>query len=253
MQLRLPPPPRKVVVERLAPLPSKPQAIIAERWLPYSEVKRRVLFKPAPPDPIIVKPRNIVVQWTPPSVTVRQAVRYLGVIKANPADYIKKYSTNLKLPNEFPQVILDIKTPNGLVLAADSPNNDVHELEGEVYALNLVDMEREGLSDYIPQVRGLSGIRSPLIQSDNMTESAKTLEAIKLSIIDQIFGELDKNKKGHLTVKEAERILLKLNTRLGRSFGEDELKLLFQDTDIDTDLGAKISLEKFRVIFKRVL
>lgn len=56
----MPPPPRKVVVERLAPLPTKPQAVIAERWLPYKEVKRRVIFKPAPPDPIIVKPRNVI-------------------------------------------------------------------------------------------------------------------------------------------------------------------------------------------------
>jgi hypothetical protein len=55
----LPPPPRKVVIERLPPLPCKPQAIIAERWLPYTAVKRRVIFQGAPPDPIIVKPRNV--------------------------------------------------------------------------------------------------------------------------------------------------------------------------------------------------
>jgi len=35
---RLPPPPRKVIIERLAPLPSKPQNVIIERWLPYGEV-----------------------------------------------------------------------------------------------------------------------------------------------------------------------------------------------------------------------
>jgi len=44
---RNPPPPRKVVIERLAPLPSKPQNVIVERWLPYSEVKRRVVFNRA--------------------------------------------------------------------------------------------------------------------------------------------------------------------------------------------------------------
>jgi hypothetical protein len=56
---RLPPPPRKVVIERLPPLPCKPQAVIAERWLPYATLKRRVIFQGAPPDPIIVKPRNV--------------------------------------------------------------------------------------------------------------------------------------------------------------------------------------------------
>ena len=41
---RLPPPPRKVVIERLAALPTKPQNVIIERWLPYAEQKRRVIF-----------------------------------------------------------------------------------------------------------------------------------------------------------------------------------------------------------------
>jgi hypothetical protein len=37
----LPPPPRKVVIERLAVLPNKPQAVIVERWLPYTQQKRK--------------------------------------------------------------------------------------------------------------------------------------------------------------------------------------------------------------------
>ena len=56
----MPPPARKVVIERLAPIPSKPQAVIVERWLPYNEnIKRRVVFQKAPADPIIVQPRNV--------------------------------------------------------------------------------------------------------------------------------------------------------------------------------------------------
>jgi hypothetical protein len=58
---RLPPPPRKVVIERLAPLPSKPQSVIVERWLPYGQVKRRVIFQRSTgADPVVVKPRNVV-------------------------------------------------------------------------------------------------------------------------------------------------------------------------------------------------
>lgn len=71
---RLPPPPRKVVIERLAPIPAKPQAIIAERWLPYAQQKRKVIFRSAPPDPIIVKPRNVVIQWEAPEVTIRKGI-----------------------------------------------------------------------------------------------------------------------------------------------------------------------------------
>ena len=60
---KLPPPPRKVVIERLAPLPSKPQSVIIERWLPYADVKRRVIFnKPCQPDPVVIPPKNVVIQ-----------------------------------------------------------------------------------------------------------------------------------------------------------------------------------------------
>jgi len=68
---RLPPPPRKVVIERLAPLPTKPQNVIIERWLPYGETRRRVIFNRATqPDAVVVAPRNIIVQWEAPDVTV---------------------------------------------------------------------------------------------------------------------------------------------------------------------------------------
>jgi hypothetical protein len=44
----------------MAPLPCKPQSVIVERWLPYNEnIKRRVVFQRAPPDPVIVEPRNV--------------------------------------------------------------------------------------------------------------------------------------------------------------------------------------------------
>jgi len=61
---RLPPPPRKVVIERLAPLPSKPQGIMIERWLPYTQTKRRVIFqRTQDKDPVVCKPRNVIIQW----------------------------------------------------------------------------------------------------------------------------------------------------------------------------------------------
>ena len=53
----------------LAPLPQKPQAVLIERWLPFKEVKRRVVFnKPTQPDPVVIKPRNVIVQWDAPKV-----------------------------------------------------------------------------------------------------------------------------------------------------------------------------------------
>ena len=89
---RLPPPPRKVIIERLAPLPSKPQNVIIERWLPYSTVKRRVIFnrQDAAAEAIIAKPKNIIVQWEAPQVSIKKEIKYLGVIRANPVEYVQK-------------------------------------------------------------------------------------------------------------------------------------------------------------------
>jgi len=93
---RLPPPPRKVIIERLAPLPSKPQAIMVERWLPYSERKRRVIFqKNQVPDPIIQKPRNVVVQWEAPEVQIKTNFKDLGVCCSDPNDYVARYGSAL--------------------------------------------------------------------------------------------------------------------------------------------------------------
>jgi hypothetical protein len=58
----LPPPPRKVIIERLAPLPAKPQSVIIERWLPYNDkLKRKVIFQRAPADSVILKPKNVII------------------------------------------------------------------------------------------------------------------------------------------------------------------------------------------------
>ncbi len=56
----LPPPPRKVIIEKLALPPPKTQTIIIERWLPYkTDVKRRVVFQKQP-DPICIKPKDVI-------------------------------------------------------------------------------------------------------------------------------------------------------------------------------------------------
>jgi hypothetical protein len=112
---RIPPPPRKVVIERLAPLPAKPQSVIIERWLPYQKNKRRVIFKKHnQPDPVIVNPRNVIVQWEPPTVHVRQEYKHLGIVRANPTEYVQRYGNSLMESRNLPDFVLDIKAPEGL-------------------------------------------------------------------------------------------------------------------------------------------
>ena len=50
----LPPPPRKVVIERLPEMPDKLPKVHVERWLPFKDVKRRVKLMPKPKDPPVI-------------------------------------------------------------------------------------------------------------------------------------------------------------------------------------------------------
>ncbi len=150
---QLPAPPRKVVIERMPPIPSKPQSVVIERWLPYTEQKRRVIFQKAPPDPVVCKPKNIIVQWEAPEVCIKKDVRHLGVIRANPCEYVQKYGCSLKQPCDLPQFVRDIQPQCGIELAANKPYNPVHQLEGDVCALKYVNLECEGLNIYKEQVK----------------------------------------------------------------------------------------------------
>jgi hypothetical protein len=150
-----PPPPRKVVIERLPALPSKPQNVIVERWLPYSEGgKRRVVFNKAAASAEVAAPRNVVVQWEEPRVNIRQEVKYLGVIRANPAEYVQRYGSELKTHAALPQFVKDIRTPSevGQLAWEFRSSGASYELEGDLSGFEFVNLEREGLGEYRQQL-----------------------------------------------------------------------------------------------------
>lgn len=152
----LPPPPRKVIIERLPKIPPKPQAIINERWLPYEKVKRRVIYQPPQPDPVYCKVKNVIVEWDEPCVNVETKIKYLGVVNANPQEYISRYGETLKSVQQFPDILRNIKHEDGVILAADARVESTYELTGDVAALKLVDLQREGLSEYAGLASGSS-------------------------------------------------------------------------------------------------
>ncbi|CAF1457329.1 unnamed protein product [Rotaria sp. Silwood1] len=101
----LPVPPRPVVVESLPPLPPRPRPVILQRWLPYRvQAKRGTIVQRAPtviPYPI---PRNIVVQYEPTSTRVLRNVQCVGVIQADPQDYIRRYGASLLDSNTLERI-----------------------------------------------------------------------------------------------------------------------------------------------------
>jgi hypothetical protein len=248
---RIPPPPRKVVIERLAPLPSKPQAVIIERWLPYKDQKRRVIFtKPSEPDPIVPKPRNVVIQWEQPQVNIKKEFRDLGVIRANPVEYVTRYGTELKEHVSLPNFVTEIRPPSGVILAAEHQSPKVVELFGDLDALKLIDLEREGLSEYrylLQQSASYSASsqqQSSFAAVSSSSASALSSRANVDALIAEIFARVDVNSTGRITLAEAEKILLILNSELGRSYGENEAKEFFEI--LDTNRDGSIDFDEFK-------
>jgi len=242
---RLPPPPRKVVIERLAPLPAKPQNVIIERWLPYAESKRRVIFnKAAEVKAEVATPRNVIVQWESPRVNVRKEVKYLGVIRANPAEYVQRYGASLKVHTALPQFVLDIATPQDVgVLAADYRYRSVLELEGQLEGFQYVNLDTEGLSEYRAQLLAM-GIRD-LGASGSSSASVSGVAQAAGAVFDMI----DRDQSGAVTLEEAESIVLKLNSQLKRSYGEAEVRAFFSAVNSD---GANVTKSQFLNAFVKL-
>jgi hypothetical protein len=99
----------------LPKLPAKPQSVVLERWLPYTQRKRKVVYQGPPVEPVLCKPRNIIVQWETPEVLIKKKVTYLGVTTADPEEYRCKYGDSLKKTNELPAEVLNIKYPDDLM------------------------------------------------------------------------------------------------------------------------------------------
>lgn len=147
----LPPPARKLVIERLPELPDKPQDVHIERWLPFRDVKRRVTLNPRPADPVAPKPRNIIISWEKMKCSrVNTEIKNLGVEKADPNAYVQKYGrANLKKKCEMPaEIVNQVEKEHNIQLAATNTKPYYMELEGDIHALAMIDLDKEGLSEY---------------------------------------------------------------------------------------------------------
>jgi len=120
----LPPPPRQIIVERLPIVPPKPQDIIIERWLAYKRRIRSVKFKPATPAPLAPNPKNIIIEWDSPNVSVTKKYINLGMVKTDPQAYLLEHGSNLADASQLPVEASYVKPPEGEILAAHSNPNE---------------------------------------------------------------------------------------------------------------------------------
>ena len=148
----IPPPPRKVIVERLPHIPPKPQDIIVERWLGYQRRVRNVKFVPALPLIPIPAPKNVLIQWDSPDVDVKQAFHFLGIQEADPVAYATTFGATLADASQLPREVAQFATPIGETLAVNSNSDMIPALVGDVPSLRLINLACNGLSEYAPQL-----------------------------------------------------------------------------------------------------
>jgi hypothetical protein len=97
---------------------------------------------------------------------------------------VQRYGNTLKTVKELPDFVLEILPPDDLTpLAADVSDENVHELEGDLQALRLVDLDAEGLSEYKPQLqrRGISYIGAAAVEAVMAAEEAKSKSVVSRS------------------------------------------------------------------------
>jgi hypothetical protein len=68
------------------------------------------------------------------------------------------------------------------------------------------------------------------------------------SVVEVIFKSIDRQNHGRISVEDAEKILLRLNSRLNRKYGEDDVQAFFSALDVNQD--QTIDLDEFRGAFR---
>ena len=112
-----PVPPRRVIIKRKPPLPAKPRPVIIEKWLPY---------KTAPERPILYQraentehkrpvPRNVILQYEPARVKIKQEVQNFGCFRVDPTTYRAQYGPLLRRTDEIQKVLQNIGCNTDLI------------------------------------------------------------------------------------------------------------------------------------------
>lgn len=174
----MPAPPRKVIIERMAPEPPKPQTVIIERWLPYPTPKRKVIFQKAEPTPCPPSPtKNVIIQWEPVDVCVHKEIESLGVHNVDPCDYASRFGGLLTPLGDLPIDFKNLPPPPNQ--GAEGCKSPAHELVGDLEALKLIDLDAEGLGMYKNLVKNNT---NPAPSKEDMERSAS------FSFNNELFG-----------------------------------------------------------------
>jgi len=144
---------RQLIVEQLPDAPNtSSENIHVERWLAAPARTRKVIFKPAAAGcaaPAPPTPKNLHIIWEPCTPENATNFEFLGVDCGSPqapAGYAVVSAAQL------PEFAKRQAAPNGERWASDVQGEDVPKLVGDLEALKLVDLDREGRGEYRAQL-----------------------------------------------------------------------------------------------------
>lgn len=237
-----PPPPRKVIIERLPRLPEKPRPIIIERWLRHGPQRRRVIYEPCGPLPEVPREKNVIIEWEMPRCVVQQEIKDLGVVRADPREYINKYGDSLIRTEELPEFVKELRLPAELV----TPEQPRTILEGDVQALRLIDLDREGLSEYRGYVQETVSTQRPEIEveSELITETPSTSVNLE-DLLSEVIRAVGLEKPDRVAYDEAKSIIARLNQKLMRLYDDEKADRFLRSIHLSKD--HSVLLETFRL------
>lgn len=128
-------------------------------------------------------------------------------------------------------------------MAAETHSASLINLYGDLEALRLIDLDKEGLSQYRNFIFA-SNSGSTTTSKHHTTTTTVTTKYSKDTIISDIFARLQINSIEKVTRSEAERILFILNSELGRRYNEDEERRFFDSLRADAE--GLFDLDEFK-------
>lgn len=173
---------------------------------------------------------------------IKQEFKYLGVVRANPNEYMNRYGDSLISKTKIPNVLNGIKLPN----MEQDEDSEEEELIGDVDALAMVDLEREGLGHYrnVLAKRGLLKIN--VFHPSNKTARSNELELQNLA--ERVFRNIAKlEDSNRISYTAAEQILTQLGFNRGPRMKNIDLNAYF--TSLDKNKRGSLGLDEFKQAF----
>lgn len=152
---------------------------------------------------------------------------------------------NLKDSNELPEFVKEIKVPSGIIFSSNLESSSLNgELEGDLIALSLIDLDKEGLSKYKSFLKKYEIMNNGKIAFQHTYPLSNYSEkSLKADTVKEILNDLVSDKeKNSLSIEEARKALLRVCEKMGRNYNEQDEEFLL---NLDLNRVGIINNEKF--------